>query len=57
MLLYLSADLTFDYEINLIPEVICKVARIRSVVDIKSLRQTQTQRKENENRRDFVEAL
>ena len=35
---YLSADLALDDEINLIPEVICKVARIRSVVDIKSLR-------------------
>ena len=37
MLLYLSAELAFDNEINLIPEVSCKVDHIYSFVEIKSL--------------------
>ena len=37
MLLYLSAELAFDDEINLIPEVISKVDHIHSFIEIKSL--------------------
>lgn len=37
MLLYLNAELAFDDEINLIPEVMSKVDHIHSFVEIKSL--------------------
>ena len=37
MLLYLSAELAFDDEINLIPEVISKVDHIHSFIEIESL--------------------
>ena len=37
MMLYLSAELAFDDEFNLIPEVTSKVDHIHSFIEIKSL--------------------